>query len=120
MYSTWVSRGRTLPILTEVTHTVTAVPVTLTLLSALRNPFGKPFKVTDKGGDHSAINVNVPTATLFGSLSLMLSFILLFNLLGPGAQAEPAPRDIFNMGLGHRCDPDLDDGPRDLFRTAAR
>jgi len=38
----------------EATHAVTAFAVTATLLSAVVKPFGRPFKITDKGGDRSA------------------------------------------------------------------
>jgi len=34
----------------EATHAVTAFAITATLLSAVVKPFGRPFKITDKGG----------------------------------------------------------------------
>src|SRR5215211_3284115 len=54
IYMGWISRARTLPLFIEATHTVTCFAVTATLLSALVKPFGRPFKITDKGGDRSA------------------------------------------------------------------
>ncbi|MER5170406.1 glycosyltransferase family 2 protein [Thioclava kandeliae] len=97
VYSTWVSGGRTLPLLTEVTHALTALPVTMTLLAALRNPFGKPFKVTDKGGDHSSVKVNIPQATFFGAISMALGLAIALNLVGPLAITEPSAKDLFNL-----------------------
>ena len=54
IYMGWVSRSRTLPVFMEATHAVTAFTISATLLSALIKPFGRPFKITDKGGDRSS------------------------------------------------------------------
>ncbi|EAU39677.1 beta 1,3 glucan synthase catalytic subunit [Fulvimarina pelagi HTCC2506] len=97
IYSSWVSGKRTLPLFTEVTHALTALPITLTLLSALRNPFGKPFKVTEKGGDRSVVKVNVGMAAMFGGLALASAVAIVINLLGPVAQNSPSDRDLFNL-----------------------
>ena len=42
-----------LPLFMEVTHIMTALAVTVTIASSAVRPFGRPFKVTDKGGDRS-------------------------------------------------------------------
>ena len=44
IYSSWVSGKRTLPLFTEVTHALTALPITLTLLSAAAIAFWKTFQ----------------------------------------------------------------------------
>src|ERR1700682_6293363 len=54
IYMAWISRSRTLPFFMEATHAVTAFAITATLISAVVKPFGRPFKITDKGGDRSA------------------------------------------------------------------
>ena len=97
IYSSWVSGKRTLPLFTEVTHALTALPITLTLLSAVRSPFGKPFKVTEKGGDRSKVIVHVGMAAIFGGLSLASAVAILLTLLGPAARVDLSGRDLINL-----------------------
>jgi cellulose synthase (UDP-forming) len=97
IYSTWVSEARTLPLFTEVTHALVALPVTATLLGAMRNPFGKPFKVTEKGGDRSQVTVRVGMAAMFGVVTLALATAIALATVGPGAQTNIADRDLFNL-----------------------
>ncbi|MGN6551447.1 MAG: glycosyltransferase, partial [Pararhizobium sp.] len=97
IYSTWVSERRTLPFFTEVTHTLVALPITMTLISAIRSPFGKPFKVTEKGGDRSSVTVMVGTAATFGGLALALAVAIVLAIEGPDAQTSLPGRDLFNL-----------------------
>lgn len=97
IYSTWVSEGRTLPLFTEVTHALTALPVTMTLIQSLHSPFGKPFKVTEKGGDHKGVRVHVAMASIFGGLALASAAAIVMTLYGPDAQVDPSDRDTFNL-----------------------
>ena len=92
IYSSWVSGKRTLPLFTEVTHALTALPITLTLLSALRSPFGKPFKVTEKGGDRSKVIVHVGMAAIFGGLAWppLSQFYSHCSALRPGSTCQDA------------------------------
>lgn len=97
IYSTWVSQRRTLPFFTEVTHALVALPITMTLISAIRSPFGKPFKVTEKGGDRSTVTVMVGTAAMFGGLTLALAVAIVLAIDGPGAQTSLPGPDLFNL-----------------------
>jgi cellulose synthase (UDP-forming) len=97
IYSAWISEGRTLPIFTEVTHALTALPVTVTLIQAARAPFGKPFKVTEKGGDRSRIRVHRPTALFFGAISILSATSILSVVFGADTPTELSPADILNL-----------------------
>jgi cellulose synthase (UDP-forming) len=96
-YNGWVSRSRTLPLFMEVTHTVTALAVTITLLTAMVRPFGRPFKVTDKGGDRSKTIVRWRMAALFGGMSLLSAGSIVWAFVGPYSAAEISPLDYFNL-----------------------
>jgi len=97
IYSAWISGGRTLPIFTEVTHALTALPVTMCLLQAIRSPFGKPFKVTEKGGDRSAIRIHRPTALFFGIVACLSAASILSVIFGLDRPTELSPADILNL-----------------------
>ena len=85
-YSSWISGSRTLPVFTEVTQIVAALTVSATLASALLRPFGRPFKVTNKGLDRSRVVVHTRLAGFFGSLIVLSSLGLVRSLLdNPGA-----------------------------------
>ncbi|CAG9176840.1 hypothetical protein LMG23992_03350 [Cupriavidus laharis] len=92
-YSIWVTGSRAMPIFTEVTQIVAALAVTATLASAVIKPFGRPFKVTNKGLDRSKLVVHGKFAVLYGAL---------FVLTGMGlARAVVADADaqgvVFNV-----------------------
>ncbi|KJK14389.1 cellulose synthase [Burkholderiaceae bacterium 16] len=70
-YSIWVTDSRALPIFTEVTQIVSALAVTATLVSAFFKPFGRPFKVTNKGLDRSKLVIHGKFAALYGCLILL-------------------------------------------------
>ena len=85
-YSSWISGSRTLPVFTEVTQIVAALTVSATLASALLRPFGRPFKVTNKGLDRSRVVVHAKLAGFFGSLIILSSLGLVRSLIdNPGA-----------------------------------
>lgn len=71
-YGPWITGRRTLPIFTEVTQLVAAYAVTMTMISALFRPFGRPFKVTAKGLDNSKVVVHWKLAGFFIALMLCL------------------------------------------------
>ena len=96
-YSSWVSRRRTLPIFMEVTHMVTAVAITWTLITCCYRPFGRPFKVTDKGGDRSRTIVRWGMLRIFGGLTVISLGAIGWALAGPYAATEPTPVDILNL-----------------------
>jgi cellulose synthase (UDP-forming) len=96
-YNGWISRSRTLPLFMEVTHAVTALAVTVTLMTAVIRPFGRPFKVTDKGGDRSSLIVRWRMAAMFGGMSLLSAVSILWAYLGPYSTTEISPLDYFNV-----------------------
>ncbi|GJD64393.1 glycosyltransferase family 2 protein [Methylobacterium frigidaeris] len=97
IYSGWVSGKRTLPLFMEVTHIMTALPITLTLASAAVRPFGRPFKVTDKGGDRSISTVRWRMAAGFGGIALLSAAAILWSFVSPEAATEISPLDYFNL-----------------------
>ena len=97
IYSGWISGGRTLPLFMEVTHTVTALAITATLASAIVRPFGRPFKVTDKGGDRSQMRVHWKMAATFGGVALLSAGSILWAFVSPYAATEISPQDMFNL-----------------------
>ena len=74
-----------------------APAVTLTLLSALVRPFGRPFKVTDKGGDRSSSQLRFKMALTFGSISALSGGGIVWYLISPQTPAEVSSLDLFNL-----------------------
>ncbi|WP_082637269.1 glycosyltransferase family 2 protein [Bradyrhizobium retamae] len=97
IYMGWISRGRTLPLFMEATHAVTCFAVTATLLSAIVKPFGRPFKVTDKGGDRSTPRVQWKLAAIFGLISASSAASILWAFISPYAASEISLLDFFNL-----------------------
>jgi cellulose synthase (UDP-forming) len=97
IYMAWISRSRTLPFFMEATHAVTAFAVTVTLLSAAVKPFGRPFKVTDKGGDRSAHRTHWKLASVFGLISLSSAVSIVWAFVSPYAASEISSLDFFNL-----------------------
>ncbi|MEK1889320.1 MAG: glycosyltransferase [Phyllobacterium sp.] len=96
-YSSWISVGRTLPLFTEVTHAITALPITIALLQAVRKPFGRPFKVTQKGGDRSTIRIHAPTAIFFGLVTLLSATSVASTVFVWSSPTEFSQRDCLNL-----------------------
>jgi cellulose synthase (UDP-forming) len=96
-YMGWISRSRTLPLFMEATHTVTAFAITATLLSAIVKPFGRPFKITDKGGDRSTPRVHWKLASVFGLISLSSAASIIWAFVSPDAAGEISSLDFFNL-----------------------
>src|SRR5260221_14543202 len=84
-YMAWISRSRTLPLFMEATHAVTAFAITATLLSAVVKPFGRPFKITDKGRDRSAARVHWKLASVFGFIALSYALSIFWAFVSPYA-----------------------------------
>jgi len=97
IYMAWISRSRTLPLFMEATHAVTAFAISATLLSAVVKPFGRPFKITDKGGDRSAPRVHWKLASVFGLISLSSAASVVWAFVSPYAASEISPLDFFNL-----------------------
>jgi len=97
IYMAWISRSRTLPLFMEATHAISAFAITATLASALVKPFGRPFKITDKGGDRSNPRVNGKLATVFGLIALSSAASIVWAFISPNAASELSPLDFFNL-----------------------
>jgi cellulose synthase (UDP-forming) len=97
IYMAWISRSRTLPLFMEATHAVTAFAISATLLSAVVKPFGRPFKITDKGGDRSAPRVHWKLASVFGLISVSSAASVVWAFVSPYAASEISSLDFFNL-----------------------
>jgi cellulose synthase (UDP-forming) len=97
IYSSWVSGQRTLPLFMEVTHALSAPAVALTLLSAMVRPFGRPFKVTNKGGDRALSCVRLNMALIFGGISFLSAGSIIWSMISPYAASEISSIDLFNL-----------------------
>lgn len=97
IYMGWISRSKTLPLFMEATHAVTCFAVTATLFSALVRPFGRPFKVTDKGGDRSKPRVHGKLAAIFGAIAANSAAAIVWAFVSPNAASEISSIDYFNL-----------------------
>lgn len=93
-YSIWITGSRAMPIFTEVTQIVAALAVTATLASAVFKPFGRPFKVTNKGLDRSKLVIHGKFAALYGGMFLLTGMGLARAVAADGS----APGLVFNIG----------------------
>lgn len=91
-YSIWITGSRAMPIFTEVTQIVAALAVTATLISAVFKPFGRPFKVTNKGLDRSKLVVHGKFAAMYGTMFALSALGLARAVAADGA----APGLLFN------------------------
>ena len=88
-----ISGGRILPLLTDVTQLISAVPVIRTIgLWAVR-PFGHPFKVTPKGGSRDEYRVH---------WRLIAPFLILFALTAAGMALSLSPWHDSRGGEGYQ------------------
>lgn len=97
IYMGWVSRSRTLPLFMEATHAVTCFAITATLLSSIVKPFGRPFKITDKGGDRSRPRVHGKLAAAFGLIAASSAASIVWAFVSPYAASEISAIDFFNL-----------------------
>lgn len=97
IYMGWISRARTLPLFMEATHAITCFAVTATLLSAIIKPFGRPFKITDKGGDRSTPRVHWKLAATFGLIAASSAASIVWAFVSPYAASEISSLDFFNL-----------------------
>ncbi len=99
-YSYWRSNGRTLPLFTEVTQLVTAVPVAITIFAAIWRPFGQPFTVTPKGGDRSRVTVNWGLGGVFAGVLFVSALGMLLPQIDPFRSVALDPQRSFNALWG--------------------
>jgi cellulose synthase (UDP-forming) len=96
-FTYWRSNRRTLPFLTEVSQIIAAPPITITLLSATVQPFGRPFKVTPKGGDRSSVRVHWSLVLFFGGLIAAMLFSFATAMLDPFRAPAFAAGGLLNV-----------------------
>ncbi|WP_439551716.1 glycosyltransferase [Falsiroseomonas sp.] len=97
VHSAWISGGRSLPLFTEVSHAVAALPVTMSLVAAALRPFGRPFKVTAKGRSRTAMTFNRGFAIGFGGILAANLGGIAWSLMGPDNPVEVAAEDVMNI-----------------------
>lgn len=97
IHGAWISGGRSLPLFTEVSHAVAALPVTMSLIAAALRPFGRPFKVTAKGRSRSAMTFNQGFVAGFGAIVAANLLGIAWSLVGPDKPVEVAPEDVMNI-----------------------
>jgi cellulose synthase (UDP-forming) len=97
VYMAWISRSRTLPLFMEATHAIVSFAVSATLISAVIKPFGRPFKITDKGGDRSAPKLRWKLALTFGLFAFGSAASIAWAFLSPYAASEISSLDYFNL-----------------------
>ena len=76
---------------------VTAVAITWTLITCCYRPFGRPFKVTDKGGNRSRTVVRWEALRVFGAFMTLSLGAIAWALFGPCAPTESTPVDTLNL-----------------------
>ncbi|OAE97326.1 cellulose synthase [Bradyrhizobium centrolobii] len=97
IYMAWASRWRTLPLFMEATHAIAAFAISVTLISAAVKPFGRPFKITNKGGDRSEPRTQWKFAALFGFIWFGSAASIIWAFVSPYAASEISPLDYFNL-----------------------
>jgi len=74
----WISRSSIFPLLTDASQLISAAVIVRTVGQALVRPFGRPFKVTPKGGERNqaVIHWSVAVPALGVALALAVGMIL--------------------------------------------
>ena len=88
-YSIWITGARAMPIFTEVTQTVASLAVTAMLVSAIFKPFGRPFKVTNKGLDRSKLVVHGKFAAMYCGMFVLAGMGMGRELVGNLSSTGP-------------------------------
>jgi cellulose synthase (UDP-forming) len=82
----WISRGRSLAIMTDVSQYIAAPAVLKAVVTGLVKPQGHKFKVTAKGGDRNQRFVEWPLLRLYGAALLItllaIAYAFILNLRG--------------------------------------
>jgi cellulose synthase (UDP-forming) len=82
----WISRGRSLAVMTDVSQYIAAPAVLNAVATGLMWPKGHKFKVTAKGGDRSQRFIEWPLLRLYGTALLItlvsIAYAFILNLRG--------------------------------------
>jgi cellulose synthase (UDP-forming) len=84
----WISEGKVMPIVTDVTKLVAVVYIIAAMLSLIFNPRGKPFDPTNKGQAREDVIVNWDIMWPFLVTALIVAAGLLRNLLSDAGPVE--------------------------------
>lgn len=85
----WMTEGRRSAFWSDVYETILCIPMMLTVIQTLRNPFGKAFKVTPKGIAANRLHIN-------WHLLLPLVVLIVLSLFGLGMRIFYAPWSTAN------------------------
>ncbi len=85
----WVTRGRVMPVMSDVCHFVAAPAIIKAVVMGLTKPQGHKFKVTAKGGDRSRGFIEWPLLRIYGSL-LALTVLSIAVSFGTDARGDRA------------------------------
>ncbi len=87
---TWITRGRVLPIMSDVCQLIAAPEVLKAVVIGLSKPQGHKFKVTAKGGDRGRRFVEWPILKFYGALLgltiLSIGYAFHVNIRGDGVE----------------------------------
>src|SRR5471030_1445630 len=82
----WISRGRSLAIMTDLSQYIAAPAVLKAVITGLVRPKGHKFKVTAKGGDRSQRFIEWPLLRIYGTALLItllaIAYAFIINLRG--------------------------------------
>ncbi|MBR0871432.1 glycosyltransferase [Bradyrhizobium tropiciagri] len=82
----WISHGRSLAIMTDVSQYIAAPAVLKAVVTGLTRPQGQKFKVTAKGGDRNRRFVEWPLLRIYGGALLItlvsIAYAFILNLRG--------------------------------------
>ncbi|MBR0793939.1 glycosyltransferase [Bradyrhizobium jicamae] len=82
----WISRGRSLAIMTDVSQYIAAPAVLKAVVTGLARPQGHKFKVTAKGGDRNRRFVEWPLLRIYGAALLItlsaIAYAFILHLRG--------------------------------------
>ncbi|MGF6312010.1 cellulose synthase (UDP-forming) [Bradyrhizobium sp. i1.8.4] len=77
----WISRGRSLAIMTDVSQYIAAPAVLKAVVTGLARPQGHKFKVTAKGGDRNRRFIEWPLLRLYGAALLVTLFAIAYAFI---------------------------------------
>ena len=93
----WLAGGHRSAFWSEVYDTMLCVPMTLTILSTLHKPFGKPFKVSAKGETKSGLTFNPVVGVPLLVLMALYVPAIIYAVINARWAADPS---IFGLAIG--------------------
>ena len=93
----WLAGGHRSAFWSEVYDTMLCVPMTLTILSTLHKPFGKPFKVSAKGETKSGLTFNPVVGVPLLVLMALYVPAIVYAVINARWAADPS---IFALAIG--------------------